>query len=230
MKIVRRRKPVSLGFAVVRVSREAGSVAVLVILSIFAVLGFGGISFDTYRLYRENIEQGRLARSVAVAAAKSYASAGCSYDWKNNNTGRVKFALTTAAASVNVAGHTPSSVNPVAQGGIWKLELTDSADGPTEAWAGIRLGAVSSVDSAILSPILPCVTTNSDLNNPTFVEGSRFVGIEVKLKGLSSTSRATWFARLVGLNRLLTSQSSTFLVYDTANTGVPLSFIPVTGK
>ena len=202
-------------------SFDRGHVLIISMLTMFSLAGAAGITFDGYRIYRENIEQGRLARSVALSVFKTYAAAGCIYDWKNANVGRIKFSLSTAAATANVLGSNPSNVSASTAMGVWQLKMVDEADGPTESFAQIRFGGVAAPDSKALGVINGCTLTNGNPNEPTFAEGTRYLGVEVTLRGLSTTSRSTWMAGFLGIKKLFTTTSVAFLTYDTASPTSP---------
>jgi len=71
-------------------------------LMMVAALMLFGLVYDGYRVYRENIEQDRRARSIGAIALKAYQRAGCEYDRNDNNAGRVKFAFNAAMSAVDI--------------------------------------------------------------------------------------------------------------------------------
>lgn len=142
----------------VRSFHQWGGVFVATPLMIVGGLMLFGLSYDGYRLYRENIEQDRRARSIGVVALKAYQTAGCDYDRDGNNAGRVTFALNAAMNAVDIEDVSVSAIPPVTLPSSDPVEVVfQDTSGPSLAKVRVRLGSLPSSDDISLSGLNPCV-------------------------------------------------------------------------
>ena len=134
------------------------------------MMGFG-VAYDGYRMYQENIEQDRRARSIGLATLKAYELAGCEFDHVNRNAGRVRFALDAGRRAMDVtnAENAPlPAVSIPANGTSEPIEATfdDMAEGRL-ANARVRIGSVEDLSDRTLGGLKPCSVITPSLNLST---------------------------------------------------------------
>lgn len=154
-----------------RRSREGGGIVVAIpFVMIGLMMGFG-VAYDGYRMYQENIEQDRRARSIGLAALKAYELAGCEFDHVNRNAGRVRFALDAGRRAMDVtnAENAPlPAVSIPAEGTSSPIEATfEDTTGGTLANASIRIGSVEDLSDRTLGGLRPCAVIPTSLNLST---------------------------------------------------------------
>jgi len=146
----------------VGVARERGGILVMSAIGLIGLLMVFGLAYDGFRLYREKVNQERLARSIGMVTLKAYSRAGCQFDRGNKNTDRIRFALTAASHVVDVENAAGMSISPSTlsgDGSYAPIEVVfeDPQGGRTQAKATIRLGSVSSPQDTTLDNLKPCV-------------------------------------------------------------------------
>lgn len=129
-------------------SSQAGAMMAAAAIVAMGILAMFGLTYDVYRILREQSEQDRIARSVGIVTLKAFASAGCEFDWKNGNRKRIEYALKAAAEVVDVEGASWSSVSPLVTSPTGAVEQSFSDDtGPTRGFIQIKLGSLTSLSS-----------------------------------------------------------------------------------
>jgi|GEM_PF-4252294 len=141
----------------IRSSHQWGGVMFATPIMFVATLMLFGLAYDGYRVYRENIEQDRLARSIGVVALKAYRTAGCDYDRDGDNAGRVKFALNAAMNTVDIKDISANSIPAISLPSSGPVEVVfEDTSGPSLGKVVVRLGSLSSSDDTSLEGLNPC--------------------------------------------------------------------------
>lgn len=151
--------------------RESGNVIVGAPFMVIGLLMGFGVTYSGYRVYQENIEQDRRARSIGLAALKAYDLAGCEYDHVNRNAGRVRFAVDAARRAMdveNVESMPLPSISIPAGGTSGPIEAVfEDSTGGTRGKVTLRLGSVDDMSDGTLGVLKPCVAATTYLNLTT---------------------------------------------------------------